>query len=454
MKAIERIKAILFKGNTRSVRVKKNVLLTILIKVAGMLIGFIYMPLSLDYLGQIKFGIFLTMLSIIDWFLNFDIGIGQGLRNKFGESVVRKGNRDAVYYVSTAYFVLGAIIAAVTVTLLILNFSLPWASWLNIPLDLQSEVKILGAIIIIAFGIRFIAGNIYEIFYAMQKMAYVEFFQFLSKATFLVFILLIPFIATESLLLFGAANSLTFALVPLIVGLYYFSSKFSAYRPSVKYVKMKYFKDLFSLSSKFFLIKIAMLIIHQTNNILIALFVSLESVPQYEAAYKYMSIFMLLFVILNNQLWPSNTEAYAKGDLVWMKKMMRALLKIWFATLVLATLMVVISPFVYELWFQKTPLYIPMAISISVAVSICLTTWVNMYNIVLNGTGKIKLQMYTWLFAAFINIPISLFLVEVIDLGVVGIVLGTVASLIPLAIVAPIQVNKILSKKDIGIWAK
>ena len=163
---------------------------------------------------------------------------------------------------------------------------------------------------------------------------------------------------------------------------------------------------------------------------------------------------MLLFVILNNQLWPSNTEAYAKGDLVWMKNSMRVLVKIWFATLVLATLMVVISPFVYEIWFQKTPLYIPMAISITVAVSICLTTWVNMYNIVLNGTGKIKLQMYTWLFAALINIPISLFFVKVMDLGIVGIVLGTVVSLLPLAIVAPIQVNKILSRKDSGIWAK
>ena len=454
MNILERAKKALLTGNARTVRAKRNVLLTTLIKVAGMFIGFIYMPLSLDYLGQIKFGIFLTLLSIIDWFLSFDIGLSKGLRNKFGESVARKNDKEAVHYVSMAYLTLGAIIMAVSIVLLILNFILPWASWLNVPLDLQSEVKLLGAIIIIAFGIRFIAGNIYEIFYAMQKMAYVEFFQFLSKATFLVFILLIPFIVKESLLLFGAANSLTFALVPLIVGLYYFRSKFSKYRPSLKYIKMEYFKGLFSLSSKFFLINMAMLIIHQTNNILIARFVSLESVPLYEAAYKYLSIFMLLFVILNNQLWPSNTEAYAKGDLAWMKNSMRVLIKIWFATIVLASLMVLVSPFIYDIWFQNTPLYIPMAISITVAVSICLTTWVNMYNIVLNGTGKIKLQMYAWLFAALINIPISLFFVKVMDLGVVGIVLGTVVSLIPLAILSPIQVNKILKKKESGIWAK
>ena len=96
----------------------------------------------------------------------------------------------------------------------------------------------------------------------------------------------------------------------------------------------------------------------------------------------------------------------------------------------------------------------PIGISIAVAISVSLSTWVNIFNIVLNGTGKVKLQMYAWIFAALINIPASIFFVKVLDLGVVGIVLGTVASLLPVAIVSPVQVSKILSKKDTGIWAR
>ncbi|MCW5515670.1 lipopolysaccharide biosynthesis protein [Muriicola sp. Z0-33] len=453
MNLLERVKTLFLKGNARSVRAKKNVVLTIVIKAFGVLIGFIYFPLSLDYLGAVKFGIFLTLLSIVDWFLNFDIGIGHGLRNRFGEAVAYNNDEKAVHYVSTAYFTLGTIVTILTGVLLILNFTLPWTLWLNIAPNLTAEVEILGAIIIIAFGIRFVSSNIYEIFFALQKMAYVEFFSFLTKASFLVLILLIPFVVEDSLLLFGTAKSLTFALVPLAVGLYYFRRNFSKYKPSLKYVRLDYFKDLFSLGIKFFLIKIAMLVIHQTNNILIASFVSLEGVPQYEAAYKYLSIFMMLFVILNNQLWPSNLDAYAKGDYAWMKKSMRIVLKIWVGTVVLAALMVIISPFIYELWLRDN-LYIPIVISIAVAGSICLTTWVNMFNLVLNGTGKIKLQMYAWIFAAVINIPASLFFVKVLNLGVVGIVLGTITSLIPLAILSPLQVLKILARKEKGIWAK
>ena len=315
------------------------------------------------------------------------------------------------------------------------------------------EVEILGAIIIVTFGIRFVTGNIYEIFYALQKMAYVEYFTFLTKFSFLILIIIIPFITSDSLLLFGSAKALTFALVPLTVGLYFFRTKFKRYRPHFKFVRMEYFKDLFSLGIKFFLIKISLLVIHQTNNILIASFVSVAGVPQYEAAYKYLSIFMMLFVIINNQLWPSNTEAYVKGDVIWMRKSLRTVLKIWVGTLALAALMVLISPFIYRLWLQDN-LEIPIAISIAVAISVCLVTWINIYSIVLNGTGKVWLQMYAYLFAACINIPASMFYVKVLNLGVVGIVLGTITSLIPLAILAPIQVNKILAKKERGIWAK
>lgn len=449
----ERVKNLFLKGDPRSVRAKRNVILTIVIKAFGVLIGFVYFPLSLDYLGAVKFGIFLTLLSFVDWFLNFDIGIGKGLRNKLGESLALEDDKKAVHYVSSAYFALGAIVTGVTLFLIVLNYLLPWPDWINISPELVDEVRLLGVIIIVAFAIRFVSANIYEIFYATQKMAYVEFFSFLTKASFLALILIIPYIVADSLLLFGTAKSLTFALVPLIVGLYYFKSKFSKYRPVLKFARWDYFKDLFSLGFKFFVIKISMLVIYQTNHILIASFVSLEGVPQYEAAYKYLSVFMMLFVILNNQLWPSNLEAYAKGEIDWMKKSMKTVFKIWLGTLILATIMVLISPFIYKFWLQDS-LKIPMAISVAVAVSICLTTWVNMFNIVLNGTGKIKLQMLVWIIAALINIPASLFFTKVMDLGVVGIVVGTIVSLIPLVITSPIQVRKILAGKESGIWAE
>ena len=77
-----------------------------------------------------------------------------------------------------------------------------------------------------------------------------------------------------------------------------------------------------------------------------------------------------------------------------------------------------------------------------------------MFNIVINGTGKIWLQMVTWLGASILNIPVSIFFATYLNMGTVGIVLGTVICMMPLAIISPIQVKKLLNKTDKGIWAK
>ena len=95
-----------------------------------------------------------------------------------------------------------------------------------------------------------------------------------------------------------------------------------------------------------------------------------------------------------------------------------------------------------------------MIMTITVALSVATTTWINLFNVVLNGTGKIRLQMYAWLLASLLNIPISIFFADTLGLGAIGIILGTTASLLPLVIISPLQVHKILSKTDRGIWEK
>ena len=110
-------------------------------------------------------------MSIIDWFIDLDVGIGHGLRNKFGESVAEGSDKTALYYVSTAYFVLGAIVVVAAILFLFGNLFIPWANWLNTDPDLSSEIRILVVFIIIAFAIRFVSAMVYELIYALQKMA-------------------------------------------------------------------------------------------------------------------------------------------------------------------------------------------------------------------------------------------------------------------------------------------
>jgi O-antigen/teichoic acid export membrane protein len=423
------------------------------LKGLGVLIGFAYFPISLAYLGPAKFGIFLTLTSVIDWFSQLDIGIGDGLRNRLGEAKAEGNNELVRGYISTAYFAVGSIFSGIAIVFISACFFIPWSDWLNADDTLNEEITILAVLIFAAFAVNFMASLIYQVFYALQRMAFVELFSFITKLLFLVVILVLPFIAKDSLLLFGVGKAFTFALIPVLVGLYYFNNEFSVFRPSLRHVKRAYFNGLFSLGFKFFLIKISLVIIEGTNSLLIARLVAVEAVPQYEAAYKYLSVFQLLFVILTNQLWSANVEAYKKGEYEWIKKTMQGVTKIWIGTVLLALVMVAISPLVYNLWLQDK-LEIPISLTLMVAMSICTLTWVNMNNMVLNGAGKVTLQMYGWLLASVLNIPLSIFFATTAGFGIIGIVLGTMVSLLPLAVLSPLQSRKLLAATAGGVWAK
>jgi O-antigen/teichoic acid export membrane protein len=453
MGLIQKIKAAIENGHERTVLARKNIFMAVVFKGIGVLIGFAYFPLSLDYLGPAKFGIFLTLTSVIDWFAEFDIGIGNGLRNRLGEALADKDNTRARGYVSTAYFFVGSIFSGFALIFVAISFLLPWTDWLQADASMQTEIATLAMLMFAAFAVNFISSMVYQIFYAFQRTAIVDLFSLLTKVAFLLIIFFLIYFTEDSLLLFGAGKTVTFALVPVIVGIYYYRNEFRPYRPSLKYVKKAYFKSLFSLGIQFFIIKMAMVVIHQTNNFLIASYVSLEGVTEYEAAYKYLSIFLMLFVIMTNQLWGASIEAYQKKDMEWMQNSVITVIKVWFGTVVVSILMILISPFVFKLWLQDK-IAIPMLLTILVSVSIALTNWVNMFNLILNGTGKIRLQMFAWILAGVLNIPLSIYFAQNLELGTIGIVLGTIVSMIPLIILSPIQVWKILKLKDKGLWAK
>ena len=394
------------KGHERTIKAKKNILLSMIYKALGILIGFAYFPISLSYLGEAKFAIFLIMVSMVDWFAEFDIGIGNGLRNRLGEALADDNEEDAKGYISTAYFALGSIFSGVALIAIGFSFIIPWADWLEADPTLDRQIMILAVMMFGAFAINFISAMIYQIFFALQRTGIVTLFGLIMKASFLALIIILMYTTEESLVLYGAAKTFTFAFIPLAIGLYYFnySKDLKKFKPSLKYVKRHYFDKMFSLGFQFFLIKISMVIIHQTNNILIAKFVSLEEVTTYEAAYKFLSVFLLVFVIFTNQLWSASVEAYRKGDLVWMRNTIKSVVKIWLGTVLITFLMVLISPLFYKLWLGDKE--IPLAITIVVAVSVSITNWVNLFNLITNGTGKIRLQMYAWIFASVINLSL------------------------------------------------
>ena len=70
----------------RSKEALKGVLLSVVAKMIYIISSFLIVPLTIDYVNATQYGIWLTMSSIISWITLFDLGLGNGFRNRFAEA--------------------------------------------------------------------------------------------------------------------------------------------------------------------------------------------------------------------------------------------------------------------------------------------------------------------------------------------------------------------------------
>ena len=109
------------KGNERSIKAKKNILAMLFLKGGNILVNLMLIPITINYVNADNYGIWLTVSSIISWMSFFDIGINNGLKNKFAEAKAMNNEVLIQKYVSTTYFVLALIFVPLMILLLIAN---------------------------------------------------------------------------------------------------------------------------------------------------------------------------------------------------------------------------------------------------------------------------------------------------------------------------------------------
>lgn len=455
----EKIKLILtnrittLKGNERTLKAINNIINSFAIKGLSIVISFILVPLSIKYLGNTKYGIWITLGSIINWFSYFDIGLGNGLRNKFATAKSEGNNILARKYVSTTYAILSFIMICLMIIFVIINPLLDWNKLLNAgdSFNNSNELQILSYVIFILFCLNFILKLISTILTADQKPAKASIFDLYSRVIAVITIYILTNINTNSnsILLIGIIITGSQTLVLLIANFKYFNKEYKDYSPSVKLIDFSYSKELFNLGVKFFIIQLASLLLYQTNVIIISQQLGPEIVTKYNIGFSYYGSLSMIFAIIISPFWSAFTEAWVKKDTIWIKNIMGNLIKSWVGLLILGLLMVIFSKTIFKLWIGND-MEITFELSLIILAYFMITAWNGIYSTLLNGIGKVKLQLYIGVITAIINIPLSIALGK--QIGLEGILLANIIIAIPGLIIYPIQYKKLINGKKDGIW--
>ncbi len=439
-------------NTNRTGTIKKNIIAMFLIKLGNIAINLAYVPVLINTLDQDRYGVWLTITSIITWISYFDIGLGNGLRNKLAEAIATNREDDARMYVSTTYVSMGAVCL---IFLLISMFIIPCLNWtkiLNTNIINEQELTILMLWVVSCVIIQMLLKLINSILYALQKPAFSSFLLTLSQ--FFAFICVwvySRFVENVSLLYLGTLIS-TIPIIVLFFSsllLFYFSP-IKKIKPNIRYFDKTKVRTITSLGGRFFWIQLTALVLFQSNSLIIAHVCGSASVVEYNIAYKYIGLIEMISFIIMTPIWSATTDAFSRKDFDWIKNTIMRLKKISYSLVFCGLILVFFSPYAYKLWLGNSlePNYLLLLLLL---LYFAIQLLWQCYGNIINGIGYIKLQFYFTVVEAFIHIPMAIFLGSIY--GLYGVVSSLIISTIFNAIWPRIQINKIL-KGENGIWTK
>lgn len=442
----------LFHGDARTVKANKNVLASAIIKVADTLVYLLLVPMTLGYLNSYEYGIWLTLNSILAWINSFDIGLGNGLRNKLAAAIAEEDKKKARTYVSTTFYMLLVLSTIIYVVFFVVVSLIDWYSLLNVSNDAVGNLVEVVQVSLFFFCVNFVLKFIGNVYQGLQLPAFNYLISFSGHLLSLVIIFIFTKLVEPGTLFWVA--TIYSAAPPTIYIIAYpitFKILYSYLSPSLKFFKKVYLRELLSLSVVFFLLQIASIVLFAMSNLVISNHFGPDQVTPYNIAYRYYSLVPMLFNMLITPMWSATTDAYTNGDMQWIKCSNRKMVKLLALFGLLLVMMTVFSGVVYKIWIGDK-VDIPFAVSAIMAVYIMILIWSTSFSFFLNGMGKLKLQLLFTVLAAILFYPTCDFIGA--KFGVVGVLIGMTIVIIPGAIINTIQFHKVTSDNVSGLWDK
>jgi len=396
----------------------------------------------IKYLGNEQYGIWSTLLSIVSWIVLFDIGIGNGLRNKISESLAKDSLHEAQRYISTAYIMIGFISVALLGIFLITSNYISWQSVFNTQVLSNDELKLVVNITAGFLFINFWLSLINQVFNGLQKSSIVVFNQFLSNLLSLIFVYILYVYFEKSLVQLSFFYGFSLVLSNLMISVWFFKSNINLL-PKLQHYSKVYVKSITSLGFQFFIIQIAVVVIFTTDKILITQLFGPEYVTSYDVLFKLFSIITIAHSLLMAPLWSAYSDAYHREDFYWIRKTIKNQLKIYILFVLVTIALALLAKPIIGLWIGKEVVVDNMLI-ITMCGFILVSTWNNIFAYLINGTNQLNVQINTSVIAVILNIPLAIFIVKYFNTGIYGIVLSTIISLSLFSIFGSLQTYKIV----------
>lgn len=428
----------------------QNVLGAFVVKGLSLVVSLFTLPAYMRFFqDQNVLGVWYTVLSVLTWVLNFDLGVGNGLRNKLALALAVNDQERARQVISSAYFMIGGLMLVLTAAGLGLIPLADWNRFFNVEADLISG-ETLAQVVRYAFigiALQFFLRLISSILYALQKSAVNNAISLVTSVLLLVFVLLAPAGApADSLKLFSLGYVFCANLPLAAATVMVFWGPLKKCRPGRRWVNAFCAKGVLSLGGMFFFCQIFYMVITNTNEFFITQYTDPANVVEYQIYNKLFTLVGTLFMLGLTPVWSAVSRAVAEEDYLWLRRVNRQLL--WL-TAAAAAAEFAILPFLQilvDLWLGPEAISIRYDYALIFALFGTAMIAQTTVSAIASGTGRIKLQMLCYGLGVVVK-------VVVIDLGCrltgewIVVVLANALVLLPYCILQQLDLTRYIRRK-------
>lgn len=421
----------------------KNSVLSVVYKFASMAISFVSAPLVLKCLGQEKYGVWASLLSIVSWIYYFDLGIGNGLRNKLATSIANNDEKTSKKLLAVSYVLISLMALGIFVIAFVVLHFFDVGKALEIDY-LDENVNTIILVALLFACINFVASLANNTLYALQRSSAVSFFNVLGQLFYLLAMVIYLSAGSQLLLLVAIAEGGAQLLKNIVESIYVYGEN-KELRFTLKNLDFSYSKGIMTFGLQVFAMNMAALVLNTGDNLIITKFLGAADVTPYNFCYKYFGMINSVFVAIITPLLSAYTAALAKNDIKWIYRTLKKNLMLY-GVFFIGT---IICGFIFEpfakLWLQQDLGY-DFGLIFYTGLYYILLMFTHCFSTLLMGVGMIGMSTILNVAEAVLNIPISIFLAVNCGMGVNGVILGSVICMAMGAVVYPILSVKAIRK--------
>lgn len=426
-----------------------NIIGAFLIKGASMILALFTMPAYMRYFqDNTVLGVWFTILSFLNWVMMFDLGIGNGLRNKLPLALEKKDDKIAKEYITSSYFSISLIAIVLCAVFLLIQPLLDWNSILNVSSTVISKDVLQTSVTIVIIGIliRFAFNLSTSIFYALQKSVVNNFLAFLSSFLILMYVVLAPVGTVESNLINLSYAHVIISNLPLLIAtIFLFCKPLKGLAPNIKYFNLKKAKEILKIGTVLLWLQIAAMIVLSTHSILITKLRNPAEVVEYNIYYKIFNTIASIFALALTPIWSAVTKAQAQKRYHWIDKVYSILLIMPVVVLVLGFITIPFLQFVFDIWLKEESILVNVQTVIIMAFFSMIFVLHNVNTSVNNGMSFFKVQNIWMGIAAVLMIPLSYLFCQWMD-SWTGVILACCVAILPYELLQPILTKKRLKQ--------